>query len=59
MTEHVARGKERASAFTLEHLLTMGTEGVQLARVETLINLLLVDVHLLCCRACHLSWGEW
>jgi len=56
MTEHVARGKERGSAFALEHLLIVGTGDVQLARVETLINLLLVDLHLFCCCACHLFW---
>lgn len=56
MAEYVAGGKQRGSAFALEHLLTMGTEDVQLARVETLINLLLVNVHLFCCCACHLFW---
>lgn len=34
----------------------MGTEDVQLARVEPLVNSLLVDIHLLCCCACHLFW---
>ncbi len=34
----------------------MGTEDVQLARVETLIDLLLVNLHLFCCCACHLFW---
>ena len=34
----------------------MGTGDVQLARVEALINILLVDIHLCCCCACHLFW---
>jgi hypothetical protein len=38
MTEHVARGEERTSASALKHPLTIGTEGVQLARVEALTN---------------------
>ena len=33
-----------------------GMEGVQLARVEPLVNPLLVYVHLFCCCACHLFW---
>jgi hypothetical protein len=36
--------------------LTIGMEGVQLARVEALTNPLLVYIHLFCCCACHLSW---
>jgi hypothetical protein len=56
MTEHVARGEERTSASALEHLLTIGMEGVQLVRVEALTNPLLVYIHLFCCCTCHLSW---